>query len=64
MAVWVPGWIMFAVGNVLSFFLTSKTSWREMAANSGLQVVDEGKFNFAWFLLLEKPSNAATGANP
>lgn len=64
MAVWVPGWTMFAVANVLSFFLTSKAAWRGMATDAGLRVVDEGKFNFAWFLLLEKPSHSAEGANP
>ena len=55
MAVWVPGWTMFTVANVLSFFLTSKASWREMAARAGFRVVDEGAFNHAWFVLLEKP---------
>lgn len=55
MAVWVPGWTMFTVANVLSFFLTSKADWREMAGRAGFRVVDEGMFNHAWFLLLEKP---------
>jgi len=58
MAVWVPGWTMFAVANVLSFFLTSKAAWREMAQQAGFQIVDEGVFNHAWFLLLEKPGSA------
>jgi len=57
MAVWVPGWAMFALGNVLSFFLTSKARWRALATEAGLKVVDEGVFNFAWFVLLEKPSH-------
>ncbi len=56
MAVWVPGWTMFAIGNVLSFFLTSKAKWRSLASDAGLRVVDEGVFNFAWFVLLEKPA--------
>ena len=64
MAVWVPGWTMFAVGNVLSFFLTSKAAWRDMATAAGLRVVDEGKFNFAWFLLLEKPLAPTESAKP
>ncbi len=55
MAVWVPGWTMFTVANVLSFFLTSKAAWREMATRAGFKVVDEGAFNHAWFVLLEKP---------
>lgn len=55
MAVWVPGLAMFAVGNVLSLFLTSKARWRALAANAGFKVIDEGMFNHAWFVLLEKP---------
>lgn len=55
MAVWVPGWTMFTIGNVLSFFLTSRAGWRTLATEAGLKVVDEGIFNFAWFVLLEKP---------
>ncbi|MBI3451652.1 MAG: class I SAM-dependent methyltransferase, partial [Rhodospirillales bacterium] len=31
MAVWVPGGAMFAVANILSFFLTSRAQWRAMA---------------------------------
>jgi len=59
LAVWVPGWSMFAVGNVLSLFLTSKKAWRTMAARAGFAVIDEGAFNNAWFLLLERPAAAA-----
>ena len=64
MAVWVPGWTMFAVGNILSFFLTGKRGWRALAASAGLRGVDEGKFNFAWFLLLEKPLASTESAKP
>lgn len=42
MAVWVPGWPMFAVANALSFFLTSKREWRALARHAGFEVVDEG----------------------
>jgi SAM-dependent methyltransferase len=55
MAVWTPGWSMFAVANIFSLFLTSKARWRDMAARSGFQAVDEGMFNNAWFVLLERP---------
>ena len=55
MAVWTPGWAMFAVANVLSLFLTPKSAWRDMAARAGFQTVDEGMFNNTWFVLLEKP---------
>ena len=55
MAVWVPSWPMFTVANVLSLFLTSRRQWRDLAARAGLSVVDEGAFNFAWFVLLERP---------
>jgi len=62
MAVWVPGWSMFAVANILSLFLTSKTRWRDMARRSGFSVRDEGVFNNAWFVLLEKPDAQSLGA--
>jgi len=60
MAVWVPGWSMFAVANLLSLFLTSKTRWRQMAGRAGLACVDEGVFNNTWFVLLEKPIHPAS----
>ena len=53
-AVWTPGWAMFAVANILSFFLTSRRDWRAMAERAGFKLVDQGVFNFAWFALLEK----------
>ena len=56
MAVWVPGWPAFAVGNILSFFITSRAEWRRMASEAGVVVADEGVFNYAWFALLQKPS--------
>lgn len=56
MAVWVPGWTMFAVANVLSFFLTSKETWRTLARDAGFEIVDEGVFNYAWFIVLKKPA--------
>ena len=54
MAVWTPGWAMFAVANLFSMFLTGRARWREMAETAGLRVVDEGAFNFSWFALFEK----------
>jgi SAM-dependent methyltransferase len=56
MAVWTPGWTMFAVANVFSLLLTPKAGWRTMAERSGFRRLDEGVFNGAWFMLLEKPS--------
>jgi len=56
MIVWVPGWSMFAIGNILSFLLTSRQSWRQLAQSVGFHVVDEGQFNSAWFVVLEKPA--------
>lgn len=56
LAVWVPGWEMFAVANVMSFFLTSKEGWRSMARGAGFQVADEGVCNYAWFAVLQKPA--------
>ncbi len=54
-----PGWPMFAVGNLLSFFLTSREGWQSMARRAGFNVIDKGVFNFAWFVLLEKPASPA-----
>jgi hypothetical protein len=51
----VPGWTMFAIANVLSFFMTSKGQWRKMARRAGFEIRDEGALNGCWFLLLEKP---------
>ncbi len=62
MAVWVPGWAMFAVANLLSFFLTSKDQWRAMARRAGFEVVDDGMFNYAWFVVLKKPAAAIPAA--
>jgi SAM-dependent methyltransferase len=56
MAVWVPGWAMFAVASVLSFFLTSKREWRALAGGAGFEVIDEGAINNAWFVLLQRPA--------
>jgi SAM-dependent methyltransferase len=53
--VWVPGWTMFAVANVLAFSLAPKRAWRRMAAGAGLELCDEGMFNGSWFFLLKKP---------
>jgi SAM-dependent methyltransferase len=59
MAVWVPGWTMFAVAAVLSFFLTPKSAWRGMARAAGFELVDEGVCNNAWFVVMQKPLAAA-----
>jgi SAM-dependent methyltransferase len=55
LVVWVPGWTMFSVANVLSFSLSTKQAWRKMAANAGFALSDEGSFNGTWFVLLKKP---------
>lgn len=60
MAVWVPGWAMFAVANVLSFLLTPKERWRTMARRTGFEIVDEGVCNYAWFIVLKKPAALTT----
>ena len=59
MGVWVPGWSMFTIGAVLSFFLTSKAGWREMAKAAGFELEDEQVNNHAWFLVMRKPTAAA-----
>ena len=54
LVVWVPGWTMFAVVNVLALFLSPKRAWRRMAASAGFELRDEGMFNGNWFAVLEK----------
>lgn len=57
MVVGVPGWMMFGIANILSFFfLTSKPSWRAIARKAGFDIADEGLINGVWFVLLEKPA--------
>ena len=54
----VPGWAMFAVGNFLSFFLTTKNGWRIMAGGAGFDIADESVVNGVWFALLTKPASS------
>jgi SAM-dependent methyltransferase len=54
--VWVPGWTMFAVANIVCLMLTTPAGWRRLAAASGLTLRDEGTFNGMWYMLLEKPA--------
>jgi SAM-dependent methyltransferase len=56
--VWVPGWAMFAVANVLAFSLTRPSSWRAMAQRAGFALHQEGSFNGHWFAVLERPLNS------
>jgi SAM-dependent methyltransferase len=63
LVVWVPGWAMFAIASVLSFFLTGKREWKHLANQAGFQMRDQGHFNGFWFMLLEKPMSAARANN-
>jgi len=58
LVVWVPGWTMFAVANILSFFLKGKTAWRTLAGGAGFELLREGNFNGYWYLLLKKGSQS------
>jgi len=60
LVVWVPGWSMFALINVLAFHLAAPTAWRERARQAGFDVVREGRFDGVWFLLLARPGEPAT----
>jgi SAM-dependent methyltransferase len=57
LVVWVPGWSMFAVASVLSFFLASPRAWRRRVSDAGFRIADEGRFNGYWFAVLERPQN-------
>lgn len=53
--VWVPGWTMFSIANVLSFALATPKAWRKLIAQTGFQISDEGMFNGYWFAVLQRP---------
>jgi len=55
--VWTPGWTMFAVANVMAFFLARKRTWRRMTTGVGFTLNDEGRFNGNWFALLSRPES-------
>ncbi len=55
LVVWVPGWTMFAVANVLALSLSTKERWRSRATSAGFLLCDEGMFNGSWFALLKRP---------
>ncbi|ABF39021.1 Methylase involved in ubiquinone/menaquinone biosynthesis-like protein [Candidatus Koribacter versatilis Ellin345] len=52
LAVWIPGWTMFAVASVLSFHLAGKKKWRTRVCEAGFKIADEGMFNGYYFLVL------------
>jgi len=52
-----PGWPMFAAINLLSLALTRRRTWRRIADQAGLRIVDEGEINNAWFALLAPEDN-------
>ena len=56
MVVWVPGWTMFLVANVLSFHLTRPAAWKALASEVGFVLRDEGNFGGMYYQLLEKPA--------
>lgn len=56
LVVWVPGWTMFAVANLLSFALAPRGAWRTLVQRAGFDVLDEGSFNGHYYLLLGKPA--------
>ena len=60
LVVWTPGWAMFSMATVLSFFLTTRNGWKRRVETVGFTVRDEGVFNGFAFLLLEKPNAVAT----
>jgi len=63
LVLWVPSWAMFAIASVLSFFLTGKREWKQLANRAGFQIRDQGHFNGFWFLLLEKPMSVERSSN-
>lgn len=64
LVVWVRGWSMFAIANVLSFGLATRGSWRTLAQRSGFDILENGSFNGHFFLLLSKPVSSAPLEDP
>ncbi|MDF3839867.1 class I SAM-dependent methyltransferase [Cupriavidus basilensis] len=64
LVVWVRGWSMFAIANVLSFALATRGSWRTLALRSGFDIQLDGSFNGHFFLLLSKPAGSAPLEDP
>jgi SAM-dependent methyltransferase len=58
MVVSVADWTMFGLAALFSFFATTEAEWKNMVQQAGFRIVDEGVFNRAWYLLLEKPADA------
>lgn len=61
LVVWVPSWAMFAVANLLAFALPTRHAWRSMVRRIGFEILEDGRFNGHYFLLLRK--SADTEAN-
>jgi SAM-dependent methyltransferase len=59
LVVWVPGWTMFAVANLLAFRLATRAAWLKMARRAGFEVIDAGSFNGHGYLLLGKSLQGA-----
>lgn len=54
MVVIVPNLTSFAIANVFSFLLTSKSQWRKYFEKSNFNIVEEGDINGAAYFLIEK----------
>jgi len=54
LVVWVPGWRLFAIANVLSLILTRAAGWRRMAHRVGFSIIEEGRFNGVRYLVLQR----------
>lgn len=52
----VPGTAMLGAINVFALLLTTRTTWKRLAAEARFQAADEGEINHAWFLVLRRPA--------
>jgi len=48
-------WSLFAALNVLVLWLAPPKAWRGLAQRNGFRLVQEGRLNHTWFMLLERP---------
>ena len=54
MIVLTPTLSSFAILNILSFMLTSKSQWKKLFGKTGFRLIEEGEVNGGTYLLIEK----------
>jgi len=58
--VMVPGYVTFAMDNVLCLFLVSRRGWRAKASQAGFRLADEGEIDGTAYFVFEKQKQVET----